>query len=363
MPDKEEKKPKDEITVVEDGAYDSQEPAKESPKEEKKDGKKAEEVSRAENKKTDDSSRSEESSEKKPEKAEKKTEKNAPAQSGKGAAGGAAFDFGKMIRNMPVKGWLLIIMLLMISICLMLFIFHRSFHVQEIHVTGNQRFSAEQIIELSGIRKGDHLMSHISGPLKDVVRLRYGKARQKIINSDPYIADAKVYPHYPGEVYIEVTERRKVAYVAIPDGYAIIADDSYVLEIVTGDVPTGIPEIRGLPIRSAQIGKKLDLTSSDGYDICITILGAILGADSNAHQDGDDFNFLSHVICVRYCENMTTFIDLDIPGSDHTISVKLGSLQTISDDMTWLRYAVISGYFTDKPGTVLDMTGKDYILR
>ena len=66
---------------------------------------------------------------------------------------------------------------------------------------------------------------------------------------------------------------------------------------------------------------------------------------------------------MRYCENMTTFIDLDIPGSDHTISVKLGSLQTISDDMTWLRYAVISGYFTDKPGTVLDMTGKDYILR
>ena len=151
--------------------------------------------------------------------------------------------------------------------------------------------------------------------------------------------------------------------MAIPDGYAIIADDSVVLEIQTGDVPKGIPEIRGLPIRAAQIGKKLELTAYDGYDTCITILGAILGADANAADDNSDFDFLSHVICVRYCENMTTFLDLDIPGCDHVISVKLSSLSKISDDMAWLRYAIVSGDFAGKPGTVLDMTGSKYILR
>ena len=315
MPDKEEKKPVEEISVVD---------------EEK-----------------DVSSVSEE------EETPKETGKKAPSR----------FDVAAMIRKFSVKTWITIILVMVALILLMIFQFHRNFRVQQIHVVGNHRFSEEQILDLADVHIGDHLYAHVGGSLSDIAHLQFGKARNRIINSDPYIADAKVYPHYPGEVYIEVTERRTVAYVAIPDGYAIISEDSVVLEIETGDVPTGIPEIRGLPIRSAQIGKKLDLTSSDGYDICITILGAILGADSSADGNGDDFDFLSHVICVRYCENMTTFIDLDIPGVLHTISVKIGTLQSISDDMNWLRYAIVSGYFADKSGTVLDMTGRQYILR
>ena len=60
---------------------------------------------------------------------------------------------------------------------------------------------------------------------------------------------------------------------------------------------------------------------------------------------------------------MTTFLDLDIPGCDHVISVKLSSLSKISDDMAWLRYAIVSGDLAGKPGTVLDMTGSKYLLR
>ena len=272
-------------------------------------------------------------------------------------------DVLEVIRGFSVKRWILLILTMIALIVVLLFFVHPNFRVQQIHVSGNKRFTTEQILDLADIHKNDHLYSHVGGSWKQILKLQYGNVENKIRNSDPYIADAKVYPKYPGEVYIEITERRKVAYVAIPDGYAIISEDSVVLEIETGEVPKGIPEIRGLPIRSAQIGKKLDLTSTDGYDICITILGAILGSDSANGEEGDGFDFLSHVICVRYCENMTTFIDLDIPNVDQTISVKVGSLTTISDDMNWLRYAVVSGYFEGKTGTVLDMSGREYILR
>ena len=267
------------------------------------------------------------------------------------------------LRRIPVRVYLAFILLMLLTIAALLLFFHKNFRVQEIIVTGNKRFSTEQIIELSGISNGDHLYEHVGGSMKEKLALQYGGVRKKILDSDPYIADVSVYPKYPGQVYIEVTERKKVAYVAIPDGYAIISEDSYVLEIEQGDVPQGIPEIRGLPVRSAQIGKALDLTSSEGYDICITILGAILGADATTGEETDNFDFLSHVTCIRYCDNMTTFIDLDIPGILHTISVKIGSLTTISDDMNWLRYAIVSGDFDNKSGSVLDMTGKEYILR
>jgi len=277
------------------------------------------------------------------------------------ASEGNAFLLG--IRKIPLKGWLAIVLVLLLLIVAIFVLFNPDFRVRQIHVSGNRRFSTEQIIELSDVSSGDHLLQHVSGSLSDKLKLQYGQARENIISSDPYIADAKVYPKYPGQVYIEITERRKVAYVAIPDGYAIISEDSVVLEILEGEVPQGIPEIRGLPVRSAQIGEKLDLTSTEGYDICVTILGAILGAEATTDAENDHFDFLAHVICIRYCDNMTTFVDLDIPGVVHTISVKIGSLTTISDDMNWLRYAIISGYFENKTGSVLDMTGKEYILR
>ena len=269
----------------------------------------------------------------------------------------------KVLSKLSVKAYLGLIFLLLLVIVSLLFCFHKNFRVQEIHVSGNKRISTEAILSASGIKENDHLLSHVSGSLMEKLKLKYGEAERKIKESDPYISGAKVYPKYPGQVYIEVTERRKVAYVAIPDGYAIIADDSVVLDILQGDVPEGIPEIRGLPILSAQIGKELELSSKDGYEICVTILGAILGAEAGTDEQQTEFDFLSHVICIRYCENMTTYVDLSIPNVPQVISIKIGGLDTISDDMNWLRYAVVSGYFEGKEGTVLDMTGKDYILR
>ena len=269
----------------------------------------------------------------------------------------------KVLSKLSIKAYLGLIVLLLLAICSLLFCFHKNFRVQEIYVSGNKRISTEAILSASGIKENDHLLSHVSGSIMEKLKLKYGEAERKIEESDPYISHARVYPKYPGQVYIEVTERRKVAYVAIPDGYAIIADDSVVLDILQGDVPEGIPEIRGLPILSAQIGKELELSSKEGYEICVTILGAILGAEAGSDEQMAEFDFLSHVICIRYCENMTTYVDLSIPNVPQVISIKIGGLDTISDDMNWLRYAVVSGYFEEKEGTVLDMTGKDYILR
>lgn len=267
------------------------------------------------------------------------------------------------LKKISVKTYIAAILAMVAVILVLIFAFHKNFRVNEIHISGNQRVSNEAILAAAQIEKNDHLLSHVTGSWNERIHLKDGDARQRIIDSDPYIADASVYPKYPGEIYIDITERRKVAYVAIPDGYAIISDDSVVLDIVSGDVPSGIPEIRGLPILSAQIGQKLEMSSTEGYDICITVLGAILNADSTDSITSEEFDFLSWVISVRYCDNMTTFIDIQIPNANKILSVKIGSLTTISDDMNWLQYAVFSGYFDDKEGTVFDMTGKEYILR
>ena len=253
--------------------------------------------------------------------------------------------------------------LVLVCTIALLFCLHPGFHIQNIEISGNKKVSSEEILGILDIHKEEHLMSHIGGSLKSVVTMHYGALEEKLKENNPYIKDVEIVPSFPGNVYITITERQKVAYAAIPDGYAVIADDGAVLEICQGDVPNGIPELRGLPIRSAQLGKKLDMTSDEGYEISITILGAILSADSLMGKEDDMFDFLSHIVCIRYCENMTTFIDVNVPNYPTTITVKVGSMKTISDCMNWLRYAIVSGYFADKTGDLLDMTGNNYILR
>ena len=267
------------------------------------------------------------------------------------------------IKSLSLRAWLLIILTLVLLIAACFFMLDDSFRVQHVTIKGNHHVLTEQIESSVNISEGDLLTARLGGSFSKLIHFRYGNLENKLEKEYPYIKNAKITAKYPGNVYIEITERKKVAYVAIPDGYAIIAEDGVVLEICEGSVPSGIPEIRGLPIRSAQVGKALDMTSQEGYDVCITILGAVLGADATVEDTDSDFDFLAHVVSIRYCENMTTFIDISVPEVNHIISVKVGQITTISDDMNWLRYAITSGYFKDKSGTVLDMTGSKYVLR
>ncbi len=265
--------------------------------------------------------------------------------------------------RLSLKMALWIVFMVMVLTITLLFCFHPGFHIRNIEITGNSKISREEILKIIDIHQDDHLISHVGGSWKSILTMHYGALEEELMEKNPYVRDVKIVPSFPGNVYITITERKKIAYAAIPDGYAILADDGAVLEICQGDVPEGIPEIRGLPIRSAQIGKKLDMTSQEGYEISITILGAILSADSLQRAEDDTFDFLSHVVCIRYCENMTAFIDILVPNYPTTITVKVGSMKTISDNMNWLRYAIVSGYFQEKTGDLLDMTGNHFILR
>lgn len=266
-------------------------------------------------------------------------------------------------KKVSIRLLLLVIFMTILVSAVVLFLFYPGFHIEKIEISGNSHVKSDEILKAIDLEKGDHIYSRVGGSWKAILDLRYGRLEDKLKQENPYIEDVKIEPSFPGYVYVNVTERKKVAYVTIPDGYAVIANDGVVLEIENGKIPEGIPQMRGLPVISAQRGKMLDLSSQEGYDICITILGAILSADVPSLQGETDIDFLSYVQSIRYCGNMTTFLDLKIPELSQTITVKLDSLNTITDDMNWLKYAITSGYFENKTGTILDMTNNKYILR
>jgi hypothetical protein len=78
----------------------------------------------------------------------------------------------------------------------------------------------------------------------------------------PYIDNIEIQIVFPSCVRIKVTERQKIGYIKIPDGYAVIDMNGYVVELSGDNPPQNVPLMLGLPVSSASLSEKIDM---DGY--------------------------------------------------------------------------------------------------
>lgn len=260
------------------------------------------------------------------------------------------------------KALLLLLLILIILLGVLLVLVMPSFYVKEIVVSGTKELSDDQLISLLGINSNDHLFSNIGGDFFQIIGLRYGKIEDELRMKFPYIDSVKVRFSLPSKVTVEITERQKIGYIDLPDGYAVIDKNGTVVEIETTKEQPTVPLMLGLPVNSVRLGEKIGLDNLDGFDLCIVVFAAVIDADQSNVAD-KDFQLMKCVRSVRYVDNKTIFLTVALPDSTRTIVVKIGGLQNLKDDMNWLRHAVSIRAFDDMQGTVLDMTGTQYSLR
>ena len=116
-----------------------------------------------------------------------------------------------------------------------------SFSIQEISVKGNKQLSAQKVMQLAEIQKGDNIFSKIGIVMK--VRLK----------QNGYIEDAQINKIYPNKVEIEVKERNKQFQIKLEtDGYIYIDEQGYILEY--GVDKLEIPTIIGMNIKQTDVG-------------------------------------------------------------------------------------------------------------
>jgi cell division protein FtsQ len=258
------------------------------------------------------------------------------------------------------------IVLLVVLTVAMLILLLPAFYIKEIQIEGISVVSQEELLRSSGVELGDHIFSHIGGGIIPLFTFRYGNIEEVISSKYPYVQSIKIQVNFPSKIKITVKERLKIGYLEVPDGYAVIDKEGYVVEMSGNSVPTGVPLMEGLPVRSAMLGEKLDLSDDQGFSSSLTIFGAILGADTNI-SDSTGFRLMPCVKSIRYVGNSTTYLIIQLPESSKNLTIKIGSLKEISDDMTWLRYAIATNAFAgevgDISGSVFDMTGDEYIMR
>lgn len=96
---------------------------------------------------------------------------------------------------------------------------HGVFRVETVAVSGNQRYTREEIVAASGIQLGDNLYS-----------LNKIRIDQNIRRTLPYIGDLSINRALPSTIVITVTEWEAVARLAVPDPAQAAAAQKELLE-------------------------------------------------------------------------------------------------------------------------------------
>ena len=262
----------------------------------------------------------------------------------------------------PKKSHVAIAVLVAILIALILFVaFHPMFRVRTMVISGNNVVTNEEISEATGLKYNAHLFAGISGNILDVLKMNYGKTEEKIKAENPYIKDIDISITLPSEVTIDVEERSKIAYVKTPDGYIALDTEGIVLELVSGDSSVDVmPVISGIVIDSAVLGKKAVIDDVENYQRAIIVLGAILQVDNQS--DNDNYKMFANTSEIRILPSGYIFLSVYTP-SKSLLRIMLNSTESITEDMTWLLYAINNNAFDSLPDGTLDMTGDEYIYR
>lgn len=167
------------------------------------------------------------------------------------------------------------------------------FRVETVEVTGNQRYTREEIIEASGIRTGDNLYA-----------LNKVRIDRRIRTRLPYVGELSINRSLPSTIRIDVTEWEAVAQVAVPTPEqaaaarkelaggkedaepAALAQEPWLIS-VKGKLLEQAPEnstavvVTGLTAVAPQAGELLRVPEGETtrLEALTSLLGAIEGAD------------------------------------------------------------------------------------
>ncbi|MGI6168264.1 MAG: cell division protein FtsQ/DivIB [Christensenellales bacterium] len=228
---------------------------------------------------------------------------------------------------MKRKKTAIILLVLVVLIGAAAFVGYTFFKVEAITVVGNQRYSAEEIINLAGLQYEQNIFMVNEGDVAGN------------INTSPVLVYEKLERRYPNEMILYVHERQERAYVQYLDSILVVDEEAYITETGT-QAKEGIPSVTGVNVVSFQLGSELQ--AADPYQI--KTLKALMEALLDNPLDVVDINIMDPSNLLLVLQDGT--------------NVKLGNIDAVSDKLRRVSdiYEVLRQQ--GKTGGVLDVTGE-----
>lgn len=206
------------------------------------------------------------------------------------------------------------------------------FNINDIAVTGNNYYSAQTLIEASGLKHGQNLF-----------RLNKFKIIDSMYEKLPYISELKIDRHLPVGIEIIVTECKPFVRLEQGSDFYILDRNLKVLE-KTDTCPETLPPVTGIIPTSITVGKTL--TDENGAANRLSALCASL--DTHFHGVG-----VSAIdVSVSYD---ITFLYMD------RIKVKVGTAENIPTKLQLAKYIVNENRSNEY--AVLDVSGEKAYYR
>lgn len=124
------------------------------------------------------------------------------------------------------------------------------FRVEKVDVTGNERYDAQQISELSGVEQGDNLFT-----------INKTNVKRRLLTYLPYLNEIEIIRSLPDTLSISVTECVPTAYLVFEDSYYILDRACKVLE-QTQERPE-LAELTGVTALAPSPGFSLAVDETD----------------------------------------------------------------------------------------------------
>lgn len=147
------------------------------------------------------------------------------------------------IRRIPIYAQVIIVaigVLLFLSVCFL------CFQIREVRVVGNYLYTEEQIMEASGISKGENLAV-----------IQKAKTAGMILKNLPFIDRVHIERILPDQVVIYVSEAESSFTVKDKWGNYFLVSDGIIGEKMDMLAATGYPEVKGLNLLTLKEGENL----------------------------------------------------------------------------------------------------------
>lgn len=153
--------------------------------------------------------------------------------------------------------------------------------LSDIRVNALSNYSENEIIQISGLEKGENVLHYLGGSLKHLFSLRMGKAESRVQNL-PWVKTAEVEYHFPGRVVVTITERNAIAWVKYMGNYLLVDEEGYVME-VTSSLDDRYPEIRGVQLDKFALGRKIETEKPEKIQWLVQLLQSLEQVDQSPY--------------------------------------------------------------------------------
>lgn len=189
------------------------------------------------------------------------------------------------------------------------------FHVKAIDVVGVQRYTPQQVVQLSGLKTGEQIF------LADL------SAATERIQQEPYLKVLSIRRVLPNRIRIEIGERKEAAAISYQNLVVIVDHDGYVLSIGNRADLSGLIQVRGMQEATYNVNQRLGERTDFFTNTLIAILKAL-----QEHGLSEEIAFLD--ISNPLSVHMLTVDGLDVSlGQPEELSEKLESFAGVLPDL------------------------------